>query len=234
MDVRTGVLKAGDVMVCGESKVYLIEIKRELDLVSSMNDGRFWEQLEKMKAVEVEGKEVFRLILFEGNPEIFSKRYAGSWRTVDGERRTKYLFRSKGEQKAILMRVHSILEKWGVPIMFTGSEYQTSLYLAGLDSYVGKVKEETVRVKWNVPKEESPERQALEWLGAIVGGKTALALLRQYGSILNIALCFTNPDKAKEIREVKVAGKRIRREAVDRLENIFLTNAGAALGDEVG
>lgn len=212
-------LDVGDVVVSGKNGAYIIEIKRGLDLVSSINSERMWEELTKMKATTIENGKTVPIILFEGNADILSKRFGGSY-TVGGERRTKYLFRSKAELKSLLARIHSILTVWNVPIMISSGYYQTGQYIAWLDESVDKEKKEKeLRISLNVPKELPPERQAIEVLGAIVGAKTAMAILERYGSLYEI-FRVAKEDGAEGFRDIMVGERKISKTSVKRLVSV--------------
>jgi ERCC4-type nuclease len=185
-------LVAGDVIVQGEKRAYVIEIKRGNDLVASLNSDRMWNELAKIKALKIDDKEAMPILLFQGNARILSQRFAGSY-VKDGEKKTKYVFRSKGELKSELARLHSILHAWKVPMMITADDYQTAVYLTWLDETIDKEKKEkTINISVLVDKELPPDRMAFEVLGAIVGVKTAMAILRREKSLYNVIV------KAKE------------------------------------
>jgi ERCC4-type nuclease len=214
-------LDAGDVIVKGKLKSYIIEIKRNFDLIGSMNDGRMWNELAKLKNYEIEDtNDVKRMIIFEGSPDIFAKRYGGSY-VKNGEKRTKYLYRSKGELKSILARLNSILEIWKVPIMITADYYQTGLYLSWLDEVCDKEREErTIRVNLKISKDLPPDRQAFEILASLVGSKTAQSIFKRYPTIYKI----TEVAKDKGMKgflDIKVGDRRISSSAIQRLVDVF-------------
>jgi ERCC4-type nuclease len=214
-------LDAGDVVVLGQSKAYIIEIKREGDLLSSMNSDRMWSELARMKEAKVEGKEVIPILLFEGNMKILSWRYGGSYGS-GGQRKTKYLFRSKGEIKSALARLHSILNVWKIPLMTTADYYQTGLYISWLDESIDREKKEKeLRISIDIPKDIPPEKMAFEILGAIVGGKTAIAILRKYKTLYNVARS-AYVEGVKGFEGLKYEdGRKIPQNLIKRLVDIF-------------
>jgi ERCC4-type nuclease len=217
-------LQAGDVIVQGQTKAYIIEIKRGNDLVSSINTERMWEELMKLKNVKIEGKkarEVIPTILFEGDIRILNWRYGGSY-IKNGQKKTKYLFRSTGEIKSEMARIHSILHTWKIPIMHTADEYQTAIYLSWLDEAIDREKKEkTIHITLDIPKELPPERMAIELLGAIVGGKTAIAILKKCNSLYEVAYRakFEGEKAFENIRYDD--GRRIPKNLIERLVKVF-------------
>jgi ERCC4-type nuclease len=219
-DVVAQPLEVGDVIVQGQSKVYILEIKRGFDLLASMNSERMWDELVKLKNARVEGKAVEPIILFEGNMGVLSRRYAGSYEQ-GGEKKTKYLFRSKGEVKSALARVHSILSIWKVPMMVTSDYYQTGLYIAWLDEAIDREKKEKeLRISLEIPKDLPPDRQAIEVLGALVGAKTALAIFKKYHTLFDV-IRVAYAEGADGFKDVTFDnGRHISKEQVERLTRV--------------
>lgn len=218
MDVRQ--LPAGDYFIIGREEGRIIERKGSPDdLVSSMNDGRIWEQMRGMASFECEGlKEIKPILVLEGNPVDLGTRYAGSFVSKwDNKRHERRLPRDEGDVKSILARLHSIVDSWDMRIVPTGSWRQTAIYLAWLDSYLGSEREKRVR-KWGitVPKELPADKQAVAVLASIVGQKTAIAILEHFGS-LRAVFAEKNVEAFENIR---VWNRRISKSVIKRLMDV--------------
>jgi len=171
-------LLVGDYMLFGEKGNVVIERKEVNDLVSSIRDNRFWEQLQGLKVLEDEGFKP--LVLIEGE----------LWKI--------FKFRKVNLVQWFGM-LQAITVGYGIPVVQTRDRNQTVTFINILDNRLGKAREyvKPVEVKKGG---RTPVEQAEDMLCAVdlIGRKKAQDILERY-SIHDIVL---NPRLLKNIKGI--------------------------------
>ena len=160
-------LPAGDFLVYGktEKEAILIERKEASDFVSSLKEGRIWEQMAKMKESGIED----RRVIIEGDPL-----------------KSRSLWYGKKITPSNIYGAYDGIFKWGVKIVWVSDKYQTSAYLRNLINRQKKPKK--VFALRSSPQRtltlQEKKEYLLEGLPGI-GGKTAKDILKKYKTVIN-------------------------------------------------
>lgn len=153
-----------DYFVVGEHKKYAIERKTWSDLISSLKEGRLFDQLQRLKNLHAEGYEP--RLLIEGQKFI--------------------LFKFKKVTQAQIAGIEEAVLSFGVPIMYAESQDLTIMKLKLLNNKVGESKE------WSRPTiaktGRNRQEEAEDVLAAVdgIGRKSANKLIKSFGSIKNV------------------------------------------------
>jgi len=182
-------LPAGDFLIYGKEKEkdsILFERKDASDLVSSIRDGRIWEQMAKMKESGV----LDRRVLIEGDP---LKSNA-----------MKYGRRVSPSQ---IYGTYEGILNWGAKIIWVSDIYQSSAYLRNLIHRKERPKK-YFTLRASPSRNLSLYEKKLYFLQGLpgIGGKGSRDLLKHFGSIDNI---IKNVDKIDDVRGI---GKKTKNE----------------------
>jgi len=187
-------LNAGDFHIFGdrEDNSILIERKEASDFLASLEDGRLWDQMAKMKDSGIED----RRVLIEGNP---LKARAQQ-------------FRQKVVTPNRIYGAYEGIFNWGAKIVWTEDTYQTSAYLKNLCKRFKRPKKE-FSLRTSASRKLSPQekkRYILEGFPGI-GPKASKLLVSHYDSLMEIFNDASNIDKLPGI------GKTTKKEMEDIL-----------------
>ena len=178
-------LPAGDFLIPGKDKVYLIERKTSTDFVNSLISGRLWDQLKRMKASNAQP-----VLLVEGSfarPRKWSRIHVSS----------------------LCGALASVIHDWQTPVVTLPRQSWSVVFLRALSKRLGEPRRpHRLRVS---PKAALTLREKqlyfLEGLPA-VGAATSRAILEVYGSPLNFFLDIENA-RQKLPRLTRKAQKQI-------------------------
>lgn len=182
-------LAVGDYLIIGEKGRVVVERKEVNDLVNSVRDNRFWEQLQGLKVLEEE--EGFRpLVLIEGE----------QWKLF------KYRKIKLPQWFGLLQ---AITVGFGIPVIYTRDRAQTIAFLKILKNRLGR------EVPYTRPVEikkgsRTPVEQAEDMLCALdlIGRKKAQEILTYY-SIKELVM---NPQLLLGIRGI---GEKVCKNFID-------------------
>jgi len=181
-------LPAGDFLIYGktEDDAVLIERKEASDFVSSLKDGRLWEQMAKMKQSKIKD----RRVLIEGNPI-----------------KSKAMRFGKRLTPASIYGAYDGIFKWDTKIIWVENRYQMAAYLKNLIKRKDKPKK--VFSLRSSPQREMTLQEKREYLieglpG--IGGSRAKDVLKKFKTIKNF---INNVDRVDEIPGI---GKKTKKE----------------------
>ena len=187
-------LPAGDFLIYGktEKDAILIERKEASDFISSLKEGRLWDQMAKMKESGIED----RRVIIEGDPLKARSLWYGKKLTPNN-----------------IYGAYDGIFKWGVKIVWVSDIYQTSAYIRNLINKQKKPKK--VFALRSSPQRTLSLQEKKEYLLEglpEVGAKTAKEILKKYKTITNFVNNVDTVDTIsgigektkKEIKEVLV------------------------------
>ena len=184
--VKIDKLNYGDIVVLGSNGCnVVIERKTINDLKKSIENGRFWKQ---MKGLDTYSEEFERWIVIEGNPYI----------------EMKYKHLNLG--RYIGMKL-SILTGFGYKIYHSINMEETIMMVLHLDRKLNNGKEngrKDLVVEKKEVETEDDERLLMLMGVKGIGSKKADALLRAFGSVVNVVCC-------EEEKLEKILGKKLAR-----------------------
>ncbi len=175
--VKVKQLEVGDYIVSDE---IVVERKTIDDFLSSIIDGRLFEQLFSMAS-----NYPLPLMIVEGNLELLY-----SLRNI--------------HRNAIIGTLTSIALNYKTPILFTKNQKETAefIYVTAKREQLGKERDIRLRIGRKGITLGQQQRFVVESL-PLVGPRMALALLKKFGSIKNIANA-----KSSELKEVENLGQK--------------------------
>lgn len=184
-DVKSVRLDIGDYLI---SEKIVVERKTASDFLSSLCDGRLFEQVRNMISYERP------LLIIEGNlSSLFSMRDINN--------------------KAILGALIAISMDFGVSILFSENEMQTAeiLYLVAKRNQSGSEKEIALNKKKRMGLPE--QQQFIVESLPLVGPKTAKELLKKFGSVRGVFSA-----GKKELEEVTNIGRKKAKRIIEVLD----------------
>lgn len=187
------VLHAGDFLIYGktEEDAVLIERKEASDFISSLKEGRLWEQMKKMKASGIDD----RRVIIEGDPM-----------------KAKALRYGRKTTPAHIFGAYEGIFGWGAKIVWTADKYETSAYLRNLCHKKQKPKKYfALRAS---PKVEMTLREKkLYWIQGLpgLGGKSSRIILSTYPTLNDFINDIENIDKLDGI------GKKTKKDILEVL-----------------
>ena len=185
-------LDAGDYLITGVERSALIERKTIMDFLNSAKD-RLWDQLSLLKDFEGE-----KVLLLEGYLPLYRKR---GW-----------------NEASVLAMMDSIINKWGIPILYMPDIRATLTYLAWKDKSLGSAKESREKALRVRSREMSIDEQALYTMEGLCGHETAKAILERFGSLgAAISFIYQSPNAAAVLSTIKVGGRRIPTKIIERI-----------------
>lgn len=166
-----------DMLVVGDAKKYCIERKQVFDLMSSIREGRIWNQLERLKKLQESDGYLPRLIIEGDKQKLFN------FEKVKVRRGLKGVAFGRSQYIGLL---NSIID-FGVPIIYTDNVEDTILTLKNLNKRAGDLSafvRPTIQ-KGSGRKVHEEQEDVLSAISGI-GNITASKLLKKYGTIQNV------------------------------------------------
>jgi len=182
-------LPVGDFLIFNETpeSSYLIERKEANDFLGSLEgsknedgsyqSGRLWDQIKRMKESNIGNLR----IVVEGDPlKAFGQK-----------------FRRKKMSGSRIYGAYEGIYKWGIPIVFVESRYQTTQYLKTIINRMSKKKKE-FPLRTSAPHNMSLKEKKLYILQGFpnIGPKASKELLKRYKTLWNL---FQNIDNIDDI-----------------------------------
>lgn len=185
-------LDVGDFMVVSSTgEIVIVERKDIRDFARSLVDGRLFEQLGRLASVREEYNAIVEVVV-EGTIASLSKF-------------------SRISRSAIHGALISVQEKFGIPIYFFSSSFDTALHLIVWEKRLSEGKRAREYLKIRKPKTLSDDDVRLAMLAVIpgVGGKKARNLLETFGSVYNVITA-----SEEELRKVRGISTKISRNII--------------------
>jgi ERCC4-type nuclease len=184
-----------DYIIEGIRGTLTVERKTASDFISSIRDGRLFNQLRVVSETLPQASHAY---LVYG-----SLRWASKWS------------RTGGSLAGVMSTLSSLIVDWRTTVMFFNSEKDAQLFLSTLVLRVGKPRDRSVSVSIYKPKLPTVQDSALYLLSSLpnIGITTARELL-QLGSVIEVLTLLSSsgdgvpilrgltPDRLKKIREV--------------------------------